>query len=315
MPTVRDVALELGISTDEVLTRLERMGSPAQGEFSPIDGRLADELRAEHDGLMASRRTVPLRAVSNDEASTRAGDGTATAQISRVPPPPPAGTEPPRGDEPRRRSSVLSQIAELPLLVLLAFAIAVVIKTFLVQAFYFPSTSMLPTLRKGDRVLVEKVSYRFRDPRPGDVVVFANSAFGGREPDLPWYQDVRTFLRELLGLPTGLETDYIKRIVAVGGDTIRYEGSPRRLTVNGEIIPEPYIRGGRDSTSPTITEDNCVDMQARGQGCLVPRGDVFVMGDNRGSSEDSRIIGPVREEKIVGHAFVVIWPFKDLSGL
>ena len=107
-----------------------------------------------------------MRAVSNDQISKRAGDGTATAEISRVPPTPPAGTEPPRGDEPRRRSSVLSQIAELPLLVLLAFAIAVLIKTFLVQAFYIPSTSMLPTLRKGDRVLVEKVSYRFRDPHP-----------------------------------------------------------------------------------------------------------------------------------------------------
>ena len=317
MQTVRDVALELGVSSHEILDRLDRMGAPAAGELSPVESDLAAELRAEFNG---TSRTSPMPPIpsSNDGGHTAPSSDRATAVTTRgeAPPPPPPSSEQAAHAEPyRRRSSAVAQLAELPMLILLAFVIAVVIKTFLVQAFFIPSTSMLPTLRKGDRVLVEKVSYRFREPRAKDVVVFARSAFGGAEPDLPWYQDARNFLRELLGLPTGIETDYIKRIVAVGGDTIIYTGNPRRLTVNGEVISEPYIRGGRDSSSPTITKGNCVDMQSSGDGCLVPEGRVFVMGDNRGSSEDSRIIGPVPEDKVIGRAFVVIWPLDDLSGL
>ena len=154
------------------------------------------------------------------------------------------------------RKSWIQHLRELPTLVLVAFLIAVVIKTFLVQAFFIPSESMLPTLRPGDRVLVEKLSYRLHDPRRGDVVVFEKSVFGAPE-DVPWYRDAANFFRELLGLPTGSEEDYIKRIVAVGGDTLRYEGSPRRLVVNGDPVPQSFVRGGRDRYSSTITETDC----------------------------------------------------------
>lgn len=202
------------------------------------------------------------------------------------------------------------------MLVVLAFVIAVVIKTFLIQAFFIPSGSMLPTLRVGDRVLVEKLSYRVTDPARGDVVVFAKEVFGDA-PDVPWYLDVRNFLRELLGLPTGNEEDYIKRVVAVGGDSIRYVGAPRRLVVNGQDVDQSYVRSGRDRFSSTIMRRDCkrLDMTVSEEGCLVPAGRVFVMGDNRGDSEDSRILGPVREDKIVGRAFVIIWPPGDISAL
>lgn len=195
------------------------------------------------------------------------------------------------------------------MLVLAAFLIAVVIKTFLVQAFFIPSESMLPTLHPGDRVLVEKLSYRFHGPHRGDVVVFEKTVFGDA-PDVAWYQDAKNFVRELLGLPTGVEEDYIKRVVAVGGDLIRYSGSPRRLFVNGNDVPQPFVRGGRDRFSSTLTANDCerLQMQASQGGCLVPAGRVFVMGDNRGDSEDSRILGPIDEDKIVGRAFVLIWP-------
>lgn len=202
------------------------------------------------------------------------------------------------------------------MLLAFAFALAIVIKTFLVQAFYIPSTSMYPTLHVGDRILVEKVSYLVDTPQRGDLVVFARSVFG-EAPDVPWYTDAVNFLRELLGLPTGGETDYIKRIVAVGGDTIRYVGSPRRLVVNGEPVDQTYIHHRRDNASPTLTRTDCerLDMDAQPDGCLVPAGRVFVMGDNRAHSEDSRLIGPVEIDKIVGRAFVIVWPPGDVGGL
>jgi signal peptidase I len=222
---------------------------------------------------------------------------------------------PGEGSPERKKSSVIGYIAELPILILFAFGIAVLIKTFLVQAFFIPSGSMLPTLQVGDRVLVEKVSYLLRDPSPGDVVVFARSVFGV-EQDLPWPQDARNFVRELLGLPSGNEEDYIKRIVAVGGDTVRYSGTPRKLVVDGKLVPEPYL-DSRDTGSPTVTDRDCrrLRMTRQGAACLVPEGKVFVMGDNRGNSEDSRVIGTIGQDKIVGHAFVVIWPPSDFSGL
>jgi signal peptidase I len=233
---------------------------------------------------------------------------------SEATPPEPRRTR--RGKKKTR--SLASRLAEIPVLIVFAFVIAVLIKTFLVQAFYIPSGSMLPALRVGDRILIEKISYRFGDPDRGDVVVFAKSVFGPEPPDLPWYEDVRNFGRELLGLPTtNTEEDYIKRVVAVGGDTISYSGTPRVLMINGERVPEPYIRGGRDRSSGQVTPQNCrqLHMTTKDDGCLVPAGKVFVMGDNRLNSSDSRSSGPVDEDKILGRAFVVIWPPSDFGGL
>lgn len=218
----------------------------------------------------------------------------------------------------KKKTSLAKRIGEIPLLVGLAFLIAVLIKTFLVQAFYIPSGSMIPTLRVGDRVLVEKVGYLFGAPSRGDVVVFEKSVFGRRStPDLPWHADVRVFFKEMLGLPTGLEEDYIKRVVAIGGDTIGYRGSPRRLFVNGDVVDQGYVNRGRDPGSPTITGDDCqrLKMERAGNACRVPAGKIFVMGDNRSNSEDSRVLGPVDEDKIVGRAFVIIWPPGDFGGL
>lgn len=215
-----------------------------------------------------------------------------------------------------KKHGFLRQLAELPMLIIFAFLIAIVIKTFLVQAFFIPSGSMIPTLRVGDRVLVEKVSYRLHDARRNDIVVFARELLGP-PPDVPWPQDVRNFLRELVGLPTGDEEDFIKRVVAVGGDTIRYEGSPRKLFVNGERVDIGYINNGLDRSSPTLTEKDCkrLKMEADEGGCRVPAGSVFVMGDNRGNSQDSRFLGPIAEDKIIGRGFVVIWPIGHLGTL
>ncbi len=243
------------------------------------------------------------------------------AKVNEAVPPPTQTTQrpPPQGapssGNPKRRWT--SHLTDLPMLVIFAFLIAVLIKTFVVQAFFIPSGSMIPTLRVGDRVVVEKLTYHFRSPRVGDVVVFAQDLYG-KQPSLPWYEDGRNFFRELVGLPSssGVE-DLIKRVVATGGDTIRYSGHPRKLIVNGKQIPQPYVRGGVDVSSPPLTSHECkrLKMQQAAAGCRVPDGDIFVMGDNRGNSRDSRFIGPIPESKVVGRAFTIIWPWSHFSGL
>lgn len=271
---------------------LEREGPPASGETPVADGD-ATSTTTPASGAPTASRGEPI------EPKKRFGLFRRKEKPARS-----------------RRARILSQIAELPLLVIVAFLIAVVIKTFIMQAFYIPSGSMKPTLQVGDRVLVEKVTNWFGGPGYGDVVVFARDVFPGKEgPDVPWYKDAQNYVRELLGLPTGQEEDYIKRVVALGGDTIRYEGSPRQLYVNDEEVEEDYLPKP-DNASSSITGSSCpAKMKESTDGCVVPAGTVFVMGDNRDNSADSRSIGPVDEEKIVGKAFVIIWPPSDFGTL
>ncbi|MGH2747696.1 MAG: signal peptidase I [Actinomycetota bacterium] len=303
MPRVYEVARELGVSSKEVLAHLEQIGVPVGSHSSSIDDATAARVRTDLSDGAGVLEEAEVAAEPEPETGAPAG-----VEEDR---------EPRRGEKrERKRRSLVSHLLELPFLILIAFVIAVVVKTFFVQAFYIPSVSMLPTLRVGDRVVVEKVGYFLGEPRRGDVVVFERDVFG--EPvDLPWPDDVRNFVRELLGLPTGRAEDYIKRIVAVGGDTIRYVGTPRRLIVNGEVVAQPYINHGRDRFSSTITDRDCerLKMQVVEDACRVPAGRVFVMGDNRANSEDSRAIGPVDEGKIVGRAFAVLWPPSRASGL
>ena len=351
MPRVHEVAKELGVSSKEVLDRLDRMGEPATSHASSIDDTVAARLRYDAsngagdpgstgepvatapltragppgDGLSDTNESA---VTSGDEITgvSGASDETGDAQVGAAATSDEgAGAEKKRFGLFRRKERpkksrgrrVLSQIAELPLLVFVAFLIAVIIKTFIMQAFYIPSGSMKPTLQVGDRVLVEKVTGWFGGPGHGDVVVFARNVFDGKKgPDLPWYRDAQNYVRELLGLPTGREEDYIKRIVAMGGDTIRYEGSPRQLYVNGEEVDEEDYLPRPDNASSSITPNNCPGkMKSSEDGCVVPAGSVFVMGDNRDNSADSRSIGPVEEDKIVGRAFVIIWPPSDFGGL
>jgi len=217
------------------------------------------------------------------------------------------------------RKTTLRKVLELPLLLGLAILVAVIIKTFLLQAFYIPSGSMIPTLRVGDRVLVEKLSYRFHDVQRGDVIVFQRPDGSGlpQQADLPWYEDARNFVLGLVGLPTAGDTDYIKRVVAVGGDRLRYAGTPRKLYVNDKVVPQPFILHGVDRSSPAVVARDCdhLGMKAQGKDCVVPAGKLFVMGDHRGNSEDSRFIGPIGDKSVVGRAFTVLWPPGDFKGL
>ncbi|MDQ4028137.1 MAG: signal peptidase I [Actinomycetota bacterium] len=213
-----------------------------------------------------------------------------------------SGAGPDQLAAPRRQRRKLPLWQELPLLVVAALAIALLLKTFLVQAFYIPSESMLPTLEKGDRVLVEKISYRIGDPGRGDIVVFDN-AFQNEEPAAEDERSVVTRIgdsfKALFGLPTEGHSDIIKRVVAVGGD--RVEGRDGEVLVNGERVDEPYLAeevGTADFSPITVPDDA-----------------VWVMGDNRGSSGDSRSFGPVPVDAIVGKAFLLVWPPGNLGAI
>ncbi len=158
------------------------------------------------------------------------------------------------------------------LVVAIALVVALGVRTFLLAHFVVEGSSMYSTLETGDRVFVNKVSYRLHDPNRGDVVV----------------------LHEIRGTT---ERDLIKRVIAVGGEEVEMRSCEVRI--GGQLLFEPYL-------DPTVvTPGNCGGDFGP---ILVPEGTVFVMGDNRAGSQDSRTLGPVLLDDIVGRAFVVFWP-------
>lgn len=174
-----------------------------------------------------------------------------------------------------RRSQQPSRIAaiagSMPGLIVISLLIAILVKSLLVQAFFIPSESMVPTLKVGDRVLVNKLAYDYGDVDRGDVVVF-EAPPEARSAEI---------------------ADLVKRVIGLPGDTVeaRDDGA---VYVNGKRLDEPYLPPGTTTTNLPPTK--------------VPAGHIFVMGDNRGASRDSRYFGPVEESSIVGRVFVKIWP-------
>lgn len=186
---------------------------------------------------------------------------------------------------------------ELPVLIIVALFVAVLIKTFLVQAFYIPSASMRDTLLEGDRVMVNKLAYRFGEPDRGDVVVF-DSPLEDHHPDENVLGAIVRNVGEALGLSTP-DSALIKRVIGVGGDTLEIVGNT--VIINGVPIAEPYL-----TRAVNMPDFGPID---------VPEGHVFVMGDNRNQSEDSRRFGTVPEDSIIGRAFVRVWPPGRWGGL
>jgi signal peptidase I len=206
-------------------------------------------------------------------------------------------SEPEEKDEEAEKSR-FSFLKELPVLVVLAFLLALLIKTFLIQAFFIPSASMEPTLVPGDRVLVNKVDYHFHPPRRGDVIVFENPKPAAQPHRNPVAGFVH-WLSQGIGISQPADEDFIKRVIGLPGDTVKVAADG--TYVNGVKLDEPYVFG--DGPGPLGTWH-------------VPADSVFVMGDNRTNSNDSRVsLGYIPYDRILGKAFVKIWPPSRIGGL
>jgi signal peptidase I len=171
--------------------------------------------------------------------------------------------------------SFLRWLAEVVVLLAVAVVLALGIKTFVVQPFVIPSSSMVPTLQIGDRVLVNKFIYRFTQPKPGDVVVFTS--------------------------PDNDNMDLIKRVIAVGGQSVQIRDGI--VYVNGQARTEPFV-------NPEVR-----DTYTSAAPVKVPDGYVWVMGDNRTNSRDSRYFGPQPVKNLLGRAFAIYWPLTRIRAL
>jgi signal peptidase I len=198
---------------------------------------------------------------------------------------------------------------ELPLLLVVAFCLAVLIRTFLVQAFYIPSGSMENTLLIGDRVLVNKVVYDTRTPKRGEVIVFSGPANWAPEnavdenPGL--FSRVGGTLGDLVGVSTAGKKDFIKRVIGLPGDRVSCCDPDGRIYVNGRGLDEPYVT---DNSPVEAPPDPRVCRSRRFDEVVVPPGQLFVMGDHRAVSEDSRCRGTIPVDNVIGRAFVIVWP-------
>lgn len=175
-----------------------------------------------------------------------------------------------------RKGGPTRAVIEWVVILVAALTVAIVVKTFLIQAFYIPSGSMEPTLKPHDRVLVNKLSYHLHSIHRGDIVVFKAPPSEANDPTIK---------------------DLIKRVIGLPGD--RIEGIDGKVYINGKLLKESYLPAGTETTSlPSQT---------------VPAGQLFVMGDNRGDSKDSRFIGTIPTHLVVGRAFVRVWPLSSFG--
>jgi signal peptidase I len=192
-------------------------------------------------------------------------------------------------------------VGSTPFLILVALGVAILVKSFVIQAFYIPSESMVPTLEVGDRVFVNKFLFDEGDIHRGDVIVFENPN-QGELPDRGAVGGFLHWLGEGIGFAQPENEDFIKRVIGLPGETIEIRN--RVVYIDGEPLDEPYLtRAAKNSMSDFALKE-------------IPEGELFVMGDNRGNSADSRYgLGTVPVDKVIGKAFVVIWPPSHIGGV
>lgn len=184
---------------------------------------------------------------------------------------------------------------ELPVLLLVALVLAFLLRSFVVQVFYIPSSSMEPTLNINDRMVVEKVTYLFRDPARGDVVVFEGDDDVDGDDDRTAGERVVRGVGQFLGVVPTSARDFVKRVIGLPGDEVEITGGVVR--VNGVTLDEPYVVFEDPTDYGPVT---------------VPEGTLFFLGDNRPNSSDSRRgLGFVPFDHVVGRSVVIIWPFEN----
>jgi len=205
-----------------------------------------------------------------------------------------------------------SLLREIPIIIISALVVSILIKTFLLHFFFIPSGSMENTLQVGDRIAANKLANFFSDIKRGEVVVFRDPAkwLGDPAPSTasPIVHAIETGLETVGILPDPAKQYLIKRVIGVGGDTVICCDAKGHLTINGTSVIEPYIFAGN------VPSDSKFSVN-------VPKGFIWVMGDHRGASADSRFHtddihkGMVPLSAVVGRAEFVVWPFNHLAFL
>jgi signal peptidase I len=180
---------------------------------------------------------------------------------------------------PKPRSKRRRAIIEWGIILVVALLAALLLRTFVIQPYYIPSASMEPTLKVGDKVLVNKLSYDLHSIHRGDVIVFK------KPPD-----------DNTLGIK-----DLIKRVIGLPGETIA--GRNGQIYINNNLLRESWL--------PKVDQDTTSTFGP----LLIPAGEYFVMGDNRSDSSDSRVFGPISKKLVVGRAFIIVWPLSRIGTL
>lgn len=204
-----------------------------------------------------------------------------------------------RGNVSRPRHPVWRVIREFVIVIVLALVISAALRAFIIQAFYVPSPSMVSTLQPGDRIIAVKP--RLGPVSRGEVIVFKDPGgwLGEPQPIDGWRGTLTDALTFIGFLPSDSGDDLVKRVIGTAGDRVACCDAQGRIVVNGIALNEPYVEGSTDQVRFDV---------------VVPPDSVFVMGDNRADSRDSRFfldqdLGTVPTDHIVGRAHAIIWPF------
>ena len=282
----------------------------------------------DNDPESVAAEPVSVQPVSAQPGSAQPG----SAQAGAAPAPdPPAGDgpSPTAIRKPRRQAKKRPFWIELPILIVIAFGLTFLIQTFIAKVYYVPSGSMEQTLHGvtsgGDRILANKIVYDFRDPKQGDVVVFAGPATWAPEARIAgpstWFGQAMQSVGSVIGIAPPNEKDYVKRVIAVGGQTVQCCDAQGNVTVDGRSLDEPYIYepiefvpGQLDCTTSQLSR-RCFGP------VTVPAGQLWVMGDHRSDSADSsyecqgfppgsaaQCQGPIPVANVIGKAIVIVMP-------
>jgi len=272
--------------TDDLLSRA-RARSAEEVDRKPVEAELP-LTQDEVDGRPPNRPLVVTRAdlQSDGEIADPFPQNTFATQVglSNQLNQPGGAPEAVKFELPEVRGSGRRTFIEWGSVIVGALILALVVRTFFFGAYYIPSPSMEPTLEVGDRIIVNKLSYRLHDVNRGDLVVFSSTE-----------DNVDELIKRVIGLPG-------ETVMAVDG----------QILIDGGLLVEPYL-SSREATNDFENVPWCADGGI--QKCTVPLDHVFVMGDNRKNSRDSRFFGPVPVSSIIGRAFTRFWPLGSLDRL